>query len=97
MSEIQREHKITIPQNILCWINTNINEINEDVYTEIEQLRRFVQSIYTFNDLDKCIDFIKLRTSTTYLILTEIVPQLYPICKFRVANPVPMVQWLLGS
>jgi hypothetical protein len=28
MSEIQREHKITIPQDILRWINTNLVKFN---------------------------------------------------------------------
>jgi len=73
MSQIRRERKLTISRNTLCWINTKTSEINEDIHNTIEQLRHSVHSVYIFEDLNTCIDFITDidENETVYLVICE--------------------------
>jgi tetratricopeptide (TPR) repeat protein len=71
MSQNDRKHQITIPRNILCWIKTN--KRNEDIHNAIEEVRHSVHSIYTFNDLNSCIDFLTdiNENEIIYLVISE--------------------------
>ena len=43
---------------VLIWLDRNINEKNSDYQNTIIQLRRVVNTINTFTDVDKCIQFL---------------------------------------
>ena len=43
---------------ILIWLDSNIDDNNEDCHNTISQLRRVVNTINTFTDGDQCLQFI---------------------------------------
>ena len=48
-----------IVQNFfLIWLDANIDESTEDCQNSITQLRYFVNTINTFTDADRCVDFL---------------------------------------
>jgi tetratricopeptide (TPR) repeat protein len=50
---------IQMVQNVLLiWLDSNIDDNNEDCHNTISQLRRVVNTISTFTDGDQCIQFI---------------------------------------
>ncbi len=50
---------IRMVQNvILIWLDSNIDENNDDCHNTISQLRRVVNVINTFIDGDQCVQFI---------------------------------------
>ena len=50
---------IQMVQNVLLiWLDSNIDDNNEDCHNTISQLRRVVNTINTFTDGDQCIQFI---------------------------------------
>src|SRR5277367_388723 len=50
---------IQMVQNvILIWLDNNINDNNDDCLYMIAQLRRVVDTVKTFNDVDQCVDFL---------------------------------------
>ena len=73
MSQNSRKRQITIPRNILCWMKAKANKRNEDVQNAIEDIRHSVQSVYTFDDLNSCIDFLTDfdENEAIYLVISE--------------------------
>jgi tetratricopeptide (TPR) repeat protein len=73
MNQSSRKRQITIPRNILCWIKAKTSKRNEDVQNAIEGIRHSVQSVYTFDDLNSCIDFLTDfdENETIYLMISE--------------------------
>ena len=43
---------------ILIWLDSNIDDNNEDCHSTISQLRRVINTINTFTDGDQCLQFI---------------------------------------
>jgi len=79
----RRINKQTIQNASVIWLDSNINEKNEDCHNTINQLRRVVNTINTFTDTDQCIQFIKnIVDKKTSLIISgslgqHIVPHVH--------------------
>ena len=55
----RRRIDIKIVQNVLLiWLDSNINNDNDDCRNTITQLRRVVNTVEIFNDVDQCIAFV---------------------------------------
>ena len=55
----QRRRHAQLVQNFhLVWLDKNIDESNDDFRNSITKLRKVVNTVNTFIDVDKCIDFI---------------------------------------
>jgi hypothetical protein len=55
-----RRANVKMVQNVLLiWLDSNIDDNNEDCRNTVVQLRRIVNDINTFGDGDQCIQFIK--------------------------------------
>ncbi|CAF1225915.1 unnamed protein product [Adineta steineri] len=58
-AEGRRRINIQRMQNVLLiWLDSNIDETNDDSQNTITQLRRAVNDINTFTDVDQCFEFI---------------------------------------
>ena len=70
MNQIERERRRTIPENIICCLNTNSND---DIDTRIKQFRHCRQATYTFHDVDVCIDFLTdlEENEVGYLVIAQ--------------------------
>jgi hypothetical protein len=56
----------------LVWLNSNINENNNDCYNHLEQLCEVINNVNAFTDVDECIDFISgIKEAVTFLIISE--------------------------
>ncbi|CAF1424907.1 unnamed protein product [Adineta steineri] len=59
-AESRRRIDIQRMQNVLLiWLDSSIDETNDDYKNTIKQLRRVVNDINTFRDDDKCLEFIQ--------------------------------------
>ncbi|CAF2879297.1 unnamed protein product [Rotaria sp. Silwood2] len=84
----------TVQNFLLIWLDTKIDESNNNYLNSIKQLRQTVNAIEIFRDTDKCIDYIsELQNEKSFLIICgdlcqSIVPlihnkvQLYSIYVF---------------
>ena len=76
-----------IVQNfLLIWLDANIDEINDvDSRTTITKLRQVVNAIYTFTDVDECIEYITgIETEKVFVIVSgslgeRVVPLIHDI------------------
>src|ERR1700684_3245293 len=68
----------------LVWLDESIDEVNnDDCRNSITKLRQVVNTVNTFTDADKCIDFITdLKHETTFMMVSG------PFCQIVV----PVVQ-----
>jgi hypothetical protein len=56
---------------IVIWLDSAINEINENTESSINQLQHIVHTIKTFRDSDQCIDFITdVKYEKVFLIIS---------------------------
>ncbi|CAF1061233.1 unnamed protein product [Adineta steineri] len=57
----RRQHiNIQNMQNVLLiWLDSNIDETNDDCQNTIKQLRRAIKDIKTFTDGDQCLEFVQ--------------------------------------
>jgi hypothetical protein len=85
MDEIKREH-IRLVQNVfLIWLDDNIDENNEACQHTIIQLRRVINAVNTFTDVDRCIDFLTDHSDEkAFMIISgslcrDIVPVIHEI------------------
>ncbi|CAF1133864.1 unnamed protein product [Adineta steineri] len=59
-AEDRRRINIQNMQNVLLiWLDSNIDETNDDCQNIIKQLRRAINDINTFTDGDQCLEFIQ--------------------------------------
>jgi tetratricopeptide (TPR) repeat protein len=54
----RRSRFLTVENFIIIWLDFNIHQSNQDNQNSIAQLRRIVNSIQTFTDSDRCIDYL---------------------------------------
>ena len=60
----------------LVWLDANINEKDDDFCNSITKLRQVVNTVNTFVDADKCIDFINtIQDETTFMIISGALGQ----------------------
>ena len=54
----------------VVWLDGNIDENNDDCRNSITQLRQVVNTVNTFVDVEKCIDFIdSIKEEATFMII----------------------------
>ncbi|CAF4387025.1 unnamed protein product, partial [Adineta steineri] len=59
-AEGRRRTSIQRMQNVLLiWLDSTIDETNNDCQNTIKQLRRTINDIKTFTDSDQCLEFIQ--------------------------------------
>ncbi|CAF1187864.1 unnamed protein product [Adineta steineri] len=78
--------KRRIIQNFfLIWIDSNMNKFSINYQDIITQLRRIVNTIYTYTNINTCIDFLsKIGIEKTFLIVSsslceELIPLIHDI------------------
>jgi len=60
----------------LVWLDANINEEADDFRNSITKLRQVVNTVNTFVDADKCIDFINnIQEETAFMIISGALGQ----------------------
>mgnify|MGYP002384482041 CR=1 FL=1 len=60
----------------LVWLDKNINEDDDDFRNSITKLRQVVNTVNTFVDADKCIDFISnIQEETAFMIISGALGQ----------------------
>ena len=60
----------------LVWLDKNINEQDDDFRNSITKLRQVVNTVNTFVDADKCIDFINnIQEETAFMIISGALGQ----------------------
>ncbi|CAF0989218.1 unnamed protein product [Adineta steineri] len=75
-----------IVQNfLLVWLDSDIDEIKEDYRDAITHLRRIVNAINLFTDIDQCINFLnEIKNEKVFLIVSDtlgkaIMPSIHEI------------------
>ena len=59
-ARVRRRVDIKMVQNVLLiWLDSNIDDNNQDCQNTVTQLRRMVNNVNTFTDGDECIQFIE--------------------------------------
>ena len=59
-AHVRRRVDMKMVQNVLLiWLDSNIDDINQDCQNTVTQLRRVVNDVNTFTDGDECIQFIE--------------------------------------
>ena len=74
MSQAERERRHNISRNVICCLYVKSSETCENICNRIKQLRCYcIQSVYTFDDLNICIDFLTDidENGTIYLVIAE--------------------------
>lgn len=74
----QAQKKHIIPSFHLVWLDKNIDEQKQDFQNLISELRKVVNTIHTFTDVNECVEFInRIEDETAFIIcsgaLTETV------------------------
>ena len=60
----------------LIWLDSNIEEIQQDVKHLLTQLRSIVTTIDTFTDVDSCLDFLEqLEKVKVFMIISGVLVQ----------------------
>ncbi|CAF1486513.1 unnamed protein product [Adineta steineri] len=75
--EGRRRINIQQMQNVLLiWLDSNIDEKNNDCQTTITKLRSTVNDINTFTDADQCFEFIEtIVDKTAFMIISGLIGQ----------------------
>lgn len=61
---------------IIIWLDSNINEFDDNTKKSITSLRQAVNSIKIYNDVDKCMDFLTdIEDEKVFLIVSYIFGQ----------------------
>ncbi len=55
----------------LVWLDGSIDETNDDYHKSITKLRQVVNTVYTFVNVDECIDFITDINEKCFVIISE--------------------------
>jgi tetratricopeptide (TPR) repeat protein len=77
-----RERRIGVVENfIVVWLDSNISPTNKDYRNSITQLRRIVNSIKTFIDINECVTFLKqIKDEKIFMIVSgHLGEQIAPI------------------
>jgi hypothetical protein len=75
----RRPPKTRMVQNFhLLWLDASIDEDNnDDCHNSITKLRQIVNTVKTFTDADKCVDFITdIKKENTLMIVSEALGQI---------------------
>jgi hypothetical protein len=77
-------------QNVLLiWLDNNIDDSNEDCRNTVTELRRVVNDIHKFTDVDQCIDFLtenyngKVIMVISRALCQETMPLIHDIVQLR--------------
>ena len=79
----------TIQDVVLIWLNSSIDDNDNDYQNTLTQLRRVVNTVYTYTENDKCIDFLTdISNVQVFLIISgtssqEIVPAIHDILQLH--------------
>jgi tetratricopeptide (TPR) repeat protein len=66
----------TVENFVVIWIDSSIDETNENTQNSINHLRRIVNSIQTFNDIDQCVDYItNVKIEKVFVIVSGSLAQ----------------------
>ena len=66
-----------IVQNFhLVWLHGNIDDMNDQHFRSIMQLRELINTINIFTDIDRCIDFITDNNEAAFVIISGITSQM---------------------
>ena len=83
-ARVRRRVDMKMVQNVLLvWLDSNIDDNNQDCQNTVTQLRRVVNNINTFTDGDECIQFIEdINDNKVCMIISgslgqHIVPQVH--------------------
>ena len=69
VSQTPRHH--TVENLVTVWLDSTIDESSNDYQSWIDQLRRTVNLIETFNNQDRCVDFIRnVKNQKVFMILS---------------------------
>lgn len=76
-SATQTFTKTRIFQNyFLVWLELNIDESNDDYCSLLVHLRRIINTIYIFNDINKCVQFLaKTVNEKAFIIVSDSIGQ----------------------
>ncbi|CAF4022156.1 unnamed protein product [Rotaria sp. Silwood2] len=83
---IQTRRRI-VQNYLLIWIDGNIDEANKDCQNTIAELRKVVNDVNTFTQLDECVDFLtEVNDGKAFLIIAgamsqHIVPLVHDIAR----------------
>jgi hypothetical protein len=75
----------TVQNFLLVWLDSNIDQSNDDLCSSINQLRRIVNTVDSFTDTDECIDFLtQIKDEKVFIIISgslsqHIVPCIHSI------------------
>ncbi|CAF1387658.1 unnamed protein product [Adineta ricciae] len=65
-----RSHRI-VQDFLLIWLDNHMNEFESDVQNSLGQLRSIVNSVFTFTDLNQCIQFLEtIKDEKIFLIIS---------------------------
>ena len=69
--------------DVLIWLDSNIDNDNDDCQNTITQLRHVIKVVNTFTDTEQCIQFLKkMKNEKAYLIVSgalgqQIMPRIH--------------------
>ena len=79
-----RPHPRVIENFQLVWLDASLTDVHDDESrATIERLREVVNSVDTFNDVDRCLDFLtKIRDEKVFLVISgslgqQVVPSIH--------------------
>lgn len=73
----KRLERLSLAQNyLLIWLDSNFDESNEDFSHSLEQLKRIVNTINVYNDVNQCFEFIyKAKNENILMIISGALGQ----------------------
>ena len=86
--EINRNNRVevrTMKNSVLIWLDSNIDDDNEDCQQSISRLGQVVNKINTFTDAERCIRFLKNMDGEKACVITsgslgeKIVPRIHSL------------------
>jgi tetratricopeptide (TPR) repeat protein len=97
-----------IENYILIWLDSNINEFEEYYRKSINELQHIVNVIYTFSDVDQCVDFLTdIEHEKVFMIISnsldrQVVPaienvsqidSIYILSNNNLENKMNIIKW----
>jgi tetratricopeptide (TPR) repeat protein len=82
-TEYQRVNIKMVQNVLLIWLDSNIDDNNDDCHNTVSQLRRVVNDVNTFTDRDRCVQFIeRIKDEKACMIISgslgeHIVPRIH--------------------
>ena len=70
--KLYTSRRLTVQNFMIIWLDSNIDESDNDYQNSLSRLRAIVNTVYTFPNTDQCIHFVnQIKDEKVFLILSD--------------------------